>query len=121
MLDMLQVQDAWPCAFSPSSDPNDQFNGKGWTWAFHTKTATHPDAGQAKEDGDTEDPSPQRSQKEDRLRPYLSSHGPRLSKCFTHGLANSDHGAVIVELPPHPHPTGPGLPLDTSANIFPAM
>ena len=99
VLNSPEVQDAWLCAYYPSGVPNEQHVTKGWTRGAHT---VPPDR-VVHDQGDTDDkptPSPHRH-RIDRIH-ISASVVPTLSRCFTHGLAFSDHRAVIVEHPPAP-------------------
>ena len=82
-----------------TGDPNEHHVTKGYARGAHTVL---PDR-VVHDQGDTEDkpaPSPHR-RRIDRIH-ISTSRVPTLSRCFTHGMAYSDHRAVIVEPPPPP-------------------
>ena len=60
MLDLLQVQDVWTCAFSPSASCNDHHVAKGRTWGFHTAETREPEKSPAGRHSKLEDPPPPR-------------------------------------------------------------
>ena len=107
-LSELGVGDAWETAFAPTGESDPATDPKGWTWGFHKEKPTENKQdeldSQASEEEDEEFFVFRNDRHRRRInRVHLSQHMlPKVTRCYTHFLAHSDHKAVIVQISPPP-------------------